>query len=134
MLKVDLDKIIIQYSSVYKIIQSPCILTFDEFVKFLLYKDLEVYYKTLDLKNVFLKEVTDFLLAYEDEIPNDMQKYLLPVLLEIFHTNIETLKGEHLLKVPIKEWKNFKYLIINKTEKIGNILSTITLYQEKGLL
>lgn len=136
MQEINLDKIVIGYSSFFKTTDNSFILTFDELIKYMILKDCEVYYSPLDIggDRQKLHEIENFLLKYEEEIPKDMQKYLFYMLYRIFYTRIETLAGEPLKSIPIKEWKNFKYLIVNEGEEIGDTLYTLVLYQQRGLL
>lgn len=136
MQEIDLDKIVIGYSSFLKTTDNSFILTFDELIKFMILKDCEVYYSPIGIggDSQKLNEIEDFLLKYEEEIPKDMQKYLFYMIYRTFFTQMETLTGKRLKSIPIKEWKNLKYFIINEEEKIGDILSTLALYQQRGLL
>ena len=136
MQEINLDKIVIGYSSFFKTTGNSFILTFDELIKYMILKDCEVYYSPIDIggDRQKLHEIENFLLKYEEEIPKDMQKYLFYMLYRIFYTRIETLAGEPLKNIPIKEWKNFKYLIVNEGEEIGDTLYTLVLYQQRGLL
>lgn len=134
MQEINLDKIVIGYSSFFETTDNSFILTFDELIKFMVLKDCEVYYSPIGVGGDYLNEVMDFLLEYEGEIPKDMQKYLFFMLYRIFNTTIETLAGKPLKSIPIKEWKNLKYFFVNEGEKIGDILSTLAVYQQRGLL
>lgn len=136
MQEIDLDKIVIGYSSFFKTTGNSFILTFDELIKFMILKDCEVYYSPIDIggDRQKLHEIENFLLKYEEEIPKDMQKYLFFILYKTFFIQMETLTGKRLKSIPIKEWKNLKYLIINEGEKIGDILSTLAIYQQRELL
>lgn len=136
MQEIDLDKIVIGYSSFFQTTGNSFILTFDELIKYMILKDCEVYYSPMDIggDRQKLHEIENFLLKYEEEIPKDMQKYLFFILYRTFFTQMETLTGKCLKSIPIKEWKNLKYLIINEGEKIGDILSTLAVYQQRGLL
>lgn len=136
MQEIDLDKIVIGYSSFFKTTDNSFILTFDELIKFMILKDCEVYYSPIDIggDSQKLHEIEDFLLKYEEEIPKDMQKYLFFMLYKTFFIQMETLTGKRIKSIPIKEWKNLKYFIVNEGEKIGDILYTFVLYQQRGLL
>ena len=136
MQEIDLDKIVIGYSSFFETTGNSFILTFDELIKYMILKDCEVYYSPIDIggDRQKLHEIENFLLKYEEEIPKDMQKYLFYMLYRFFYTKIETLTGKPLKSIPIKEWKNFKYLIVNEGEHIGDSLYTLVLYQQRGLL
>lgn len=136
MQEINLDKIVIGYSSFFKTTGNSFILTFDELIKYMILKDCEVYYSPMDIggDRQKLHEIENFLLKYEEEIPKDMQKYLFYMLYRFFYTRIETLAGEPLKNIPIKEWKNLKYLIVNEGEEIGDTLYTLVLYKQRGLL
>lgn len=136
MQEINLDKIVVGYSSFFKTTDNSFILTFDELIKYMVLKDCEVYYSPMDIggDRQKLHEIENFLLKYEKEIPKDMQKYLFYMLYRFFYTRIETLAGEPLKNIPIKEWKNLKYLIVNEGEEIGDTLFTLVLYQQRGLL
>lgn len=136
MQEINLDKIVIGYSSFFQTTGNSFILTFDEFIKYMILKDCEVYYSPMDIggDRQKLHEIENFLLEYEEEIPKDMQKYLFYMLYRFFHTRIETLSGKPLKSIPIKEWKNLKYFIVNEGENIGENLFTLAVYQQRGLL
>lgn len=136
MQEIDLDKIVIGYSSFFKTTDNSFILTFDELIKFMILKDCEVYYSPISVGGDCQKlhEIENFLLKYEEEIPKDMQKYLFFILYKTFFIQMETLTGKCLKSIPIKEWKNLKYFVVNEGEKIGDILSTLAIYQQRGLL
>ena len=136
MQEIDLDKIVIGYSSFFETTGNSFILTFDELIKYMILKDCEVYYSPIDIgvNRQKLHEMENFLLKYEEEIPKDMQKYLFYMLYIIFYTRIETLTGKPLKSIPIKEWKNLKYLIVNEGEQIRDSLYTLVLYYQRGLL
>lgn len=136
MQEINLDKIVIGYSSFFQTTGNSFILTFDELIKYMILKDCEVYYSPMDIggDRQKLHEIENFLLKYEEEIPKDMQKYLFYMLYRFFYTRIETLAGEPLKNIPIKEWKNLKYLIVNEGEEIGDTLYTLVLYKQRGLL
>lgn len=136
MQEINLDKIVIGYSSFFQTTGNSFILTFDELIKYMILKDCEVYYSPMDIggDRQKLHEIENFLLKYEEEIPKDMQKYLFYMLYRFFYTRIETLAGEPLKNISIKEWKNLKYLIVNEGEEIGDTLFTLVLYQQRGLL
>ena len=136
MQEINLDKIVIGYSSFFETTGNSFILTFDELIKYMILKDCEVYYSPIDIggNRQKLYEIENFLLKYEEEIPKDMLKYLFYMLYIIFYTKIETLTGKPLKSIPIKEWKNLKYLIVNEGEQIGDTLHTLVLYQQRGLL
>lgn len=136
MQEIDLDKIVIGYSSFFETTGNSFILTFDELIKFMILKDCEVYYFPISVGGDCQKlhEIENFLLKYEEEIPKDMQKYLFFMLYRVFFTRMETLTGKPLKNIPIKEWKNLKYLIVNEGEKIVDSLYTLVLYQQRGLL
>lgn len=136
MQEINLDKIVVGYSSFFQTTGNSFILTFDELIKYMILKDCEVYYSPMDIggDRQKLHEIENFLLKYEEEIPKDMQKYLFYMLYRFFYTRIETLAGEPLKNIPIKEWKNLKYLIVNEGEEIGDTLFTLVLYQQRGLL
>ena len=136
MQEIDLDKIVIGYSSFFETTGNSFILTFDELIKYMILKDCEVYYSPMDIggDRQKLHEIENFLLKYEEEIPKDMQKYLFYMLYRIFYTKIETLTGKPLKSIPIKEWKNLKYLIVNEGEQIRDSLYTLVLYYQKGLV
>ena len=136
MQEIDLDKIVIGYSSFFETTGNSFILTFDELIKYMILKDCEVYYSPMDIggDRQKLHEIENFLLKYEEEIPKDMQKYLFYVLYRIFYTRIETLTGKPLKSIPIKEWKNLKYLIVNEGEQIRDSLYTLVLYYQRGLV
>lgn len=136
MQEINLDKIVVGYSSFFQTTGNSFILTFDELIKYMVLKDCEVYYSPMDIggDRQKLHEIENFLLKYEEEIPKDMQKYLFYMLYRFFYTRIETLAGEPLKNIPIKEWKNLKYLIVNEGEEIGDTLYTLVLYKQRGLL
>lgn len=136
MQEINLDKIVVGYSSFFQTTGNSFILTFDELIKYMILKDCEVYYSPMDIggDRQKLHEIENFLLKYEEEIPKDMQKYLFYMLYRFFYTRIETLAGEPLKNIPIKEWKNLKYLIVNEGEEIGDTLYTLVLYKQRGLL
>ena len=136
MQEIDLDKIVIGYSSFFETTGNSFILTFDELIKYMILKDCEAYYSPMDIggDRQKLHEIENFLLKYEEEIPKDMQKYLFYMLYRIFYTKIETLTGKPLKSIPIKEWKNLKYLIVNEGEQIRDSLYTLVLYYQKGLV
>lgn len=136
MQEINLDKIVIGYSSFFQTTGNSFILTFDELIKYMILKDCEVYYSPMDIggDRQKLHEIENFLLKYEEEIPKDMQKYLFYMLYRFFYTRIETLAGEPLKNISIKEWKNLKYLIVNEGEEIGDTLYTLVLYKQRGLL
>ena len=136
MQEIDLDKIVIGYSSFFETTGNSFILTFDELIKYMILKDCEVYYSPIDIgvNRQKLHEMENFLLKYEEEIPKDMQKYLFYMLYRVFYTRIETLTGKPLKSIPIKEWKNLKYLIVNEGEQIRDSLYTLVLYYQRGLL
>ena len=136
MQEINLDKIVIGYSSFFETTGNSFILTFDELIKYMILKDCEVYYSPIGIggDRQKLHEIENFLLKYEEEIPKDMQKYLFYVLYRIFYTRIETLTGKPLKSIPIKEWKNLKYLIVNEGEQIRDSLYTLVLYYQRGLV
>ena len=136
MQEINLDKIVIGYSSFFETTGNSFILTFDELIKYMILKDCEVYYSPIGIggDRQKLHEIENFLLKYEEEIPKDMQKYLFYVLYRIFYTKIETLTGKPLKSIPIKEWKNLKYLIVNEGEQIRDSLYTLVLYYQRGLV
>lgn len=136
MQEIDLDKIVIGYSSFFQTTGNSFILTFDEFIKSMILKDCEVYYSSIGISVDCQKlyEIENFLLKYEEEIPKDMQKYLFYMLCKTFYTQMKTLTGKPLKSIPIKEWKNLKYLISNEGETIVDVLSTLVAYQQRGLL
>ena len=136
MQEINLDKIVIGYSSFFETTGNSFILTFDELIKYMILKDCEVYYSPIGIggDRQKLHEIENFLLKYEEEIPKDMQKYLFYMLYRIFYTKIETLTGKPLKSIPIKEWKNLKYLIVNEGEQIRDSLYTLVLYYQRGLV